>query len=227
MDKAETWLDKTLHYRFNDAGLFAQALTHRSATGRNNERLEFLGDAVLDFVISDAVFKLRPDADEGDLSKLRASLVKDTSLAELAVDLGVGEHLILGSGERKTGGHRRESILADALEAVFAAVYLDSGFDAAKKVIDRVFEQRLQTLPDAEDLRDPKTRLQEWLQARKLSLPAYDLVSVTGKDHRQKFVVSCTVNELSQSTEGESTSRRKAEQHAARQMLKVLSGEHP
>ncbi len=227
MEKAESWLDKTLHYRFNDAGLFVQALTHRSAAGSNNERLEFLGDAVLDFVISDAVFHLRPDADEGDLSKLRASLVKDTTLAELALELGLGEYLILGSGERKTGGHRRESILADALEGIFGAVYLDSGFEAAKDVIDRVFAQRLETLPDGEDLRDPKTRLQEWLQARKLSLPAYDLVSVTGKDHRQTFVVSCTVNELSQTSEGESTSRRKAEQHAARHMLEILSGEHP
>ena len=227
MEKAESWLEKTLHYRFRDVGLFVQALTHRSATGPNNERLEFLGDAVLDFVISDALFKLRPDADEGDLSKLRASLVKDTSLAEIAVDLGLGEHLILGSGERKTGGHRRESILADALEAIFGAVYLDSGFDAAKDLVDRVFEQRLDVLPDAEDLRDPKTRLQEWLQARKLSLPTYDLVSVTGRDHRQKFVVSCTVNELSQTTEGESTSRRKAEQRAASDMLEILSGEHP
>jgi len=227
LEKAESWLEKTLHYRFHDGELFVQALTHRSATGRNNERLEYLGDAVLDFVISDALFKLRPAADEGDLSKLRASLVKDTSLAELAVDLGLGEHLILGSGERKTGGHRRESILADALEAIFGAVYLDSGFDAAKELIDRVFEQRLGVLPDAEDLRDPKTRLQEWLQARKLSLPAYDLVSVTGKDHRQKFTVSCTVIELSQTTEGHSTSRRKAEQHAARDMLRTLSGERP
>ena len=227
MEKAESWLEKTLHYRFRDVGLFVQALTHRSATGPNNERLEFLGDAVLDFVISDALFKLCPDADEGDLSKLRASLVKDTSLAEIAVDLGLGEHLILGSGERKTGGHRRESILADALEAMFGAVYLDSGFDAAKDLVDRVFEQRIDVLPDAEDLRDPKTRLQEWLQARKLSLPTYDLVSVTGRDHRQKFVVSCTVNELSQTTEGESTSRRKAEQRAASSMLEILAGEHP
>jgi len=227
VDKAESWLEKTLHYRFHDVGLFVQALTHRSAAGRNNERLEFLGDAVLDFVISDALFKLCPDADEGDLSKLRASLVKDTSLAEIAVDLELGEHLILGSGERKTGGHRRESILADALEAIFGAVYLDSGFDAAKDLVDRVFEQRLDALPDAEDLRDPKTRLQEWLQARKLSLPIYDLVSVTGRDHRQKFVVSCTVNELSQTTEGESTSRRKAEQRAAGSMLEILAGEHP
>jgi len=227
LEKAESWLEKTLHYRFHDAGLFVQALTHRSATGPNNERLEFLGDAVLDFVISDALFYIRPDADEGDLSKLRASLVKDTTLAELAVNLGLGEHLILGSGERKTGGHRRESILADALEAIFGAVYLDSGYDAAKDIIDRVFEQRLAALPDAADLRDPKTRLQEWLQARKLSLPAYDLVSVTGKDHRQKFVVSCTVIELSQTTEGQSTSRRKAEQRAARDMLVILSGERP
>ena len=227
MEKAESWLEKTLHYRFHDVGLFVQALTHRSSTGRNNERLEFLGDAVLDFVISDSLFKLRPDADEGDLSKLRASLVKDTSLAGIAADIGLGEHLILGSGERKTGGHRRESILADALEAIFGAVYLDSGFDAAKDLVDRVFEQRLDELPDAEDLRDPKTRLQEWLQARKLSLPIYELVSVTGKDHRQKFVVSCTVNELSQTTEGESTSRRKAEQRAASAMLGMLSGECP
>ena len=227
MEKAESWLDKTLHYRFDDAGLFTQALTHRSASGNNNERLEFLGDAVLDFVISDEVFKRRPDASEGDLSKLRSSLVKDTSLAELASTLGVGEHLILGSGERKTGGHRRESILADALEAIFGAVFLDSGFEAAEKIINRVFEQRLDDLPDAEDLRDPKTRLQEWLQARKLALPDYDLIDVSGKAHQQRFVVTCTVKELSQSTEGESTTRRKAEQKAARRMLEILSEAHP
>lgn len=227
MEKATSWLEKTLHYQFRDAELFVQAITHRSASGSNNERLEFLGDAVLDFVISDALFQLRPEADEGDLSKLRASLVKDTSLAELAVELGLGEHLILGSGERKTGGHRRESILADALEAILGAVYLDSGFDAAKDLVDRIFEQRLNALPDAGDLRDSKTRLQEWLQARKLSLPKYDLVSVSGKDHRQRFVVSCTVIELSQTTEGQSTSRRRAEQRAASEMLGILSGESP
>lgn len=227
MDKAERWLEKTLHYHFKDSRLFVQALTHRSADGINNERLEFLGDAVLDFVISEAVFKRRPDANEGDLSKLRASLVKDTSLASLATELGIGEHLILGSGERKTGGHRRESILADAIEAIFAAVYLDSGIDAAADIISRVFEQRLDELPHADDLRDPKTRLQEWLQARKLSLPGYDLVSTSGKAHQQRFVVSCTVSELSQTTEGASTTRRKAEQVAARRMLKILSGERP
>ena len=170
MDKAASWLDKALQYRFNDTGLFNRALTHRSAAATNNERLEFLGDAVLDFVISEAIFKMRPDASEGDLSKLRSSLVKDTSLAELATDLGLGEHLILGSGERKTGGHRRESILADALEALFGAVYLDSGFTAAKELIERVFARRLDALPHADDLRDPKTRLQEWLQARKMAI---------------------------------------------------------
>jgi len=227
LEKAESWLDKTLHYRFHDSSLLTQALTHRSANSNNNERLEFLGDAVLDFVISDEVFKRRPDADEGDLSKLRASLVKDTSLAKLAADLGIGEHLVLGSGERKTGGHRRESILADALEAIFGAVFLDSGFAAATEIIARVYAQRLDELPDAEDLRDAKTRLQEWLQARKLALPDYELVGVTGKAHQQRFSVSCTVGELSQTTEGESTTRRKAEQKAARRMLEIFAGEHP
>lgn len=222
MEKAESWLYKTLQYRFEDAGLFNQALTHRSAAGRNNERLEFLGDAVLDFVVSDAVYKARPGASEGDLSKLRSSLVKDTSLAALAVDLGLGEHLILGSGEQKTGGHRRESILADALEAIFGAVFLDNGFEAAKDIIERVFSKRLAELPDADDLRDPKTRLQEWMQARKMGLPDYDLVSVTGKAHKQRFEVSCTLSETSIVTLGKSTTRRKAEQKAAAAMLETL-----
>lgn len=227
MKKAERWLNKALQYRFNDPSLFAQALTHRSACSLNNERLEFLGDAVLDFVISEAIFREREEADEGDLSRLRAALVKDTSLAQIASELELGEHLILGSGERKTGGHRRASILADALEAIFGAVYLDSGFTAAKEIIERLFADRLAALPDASELRDPKTRLQEWLQARKLSLPLYELTNVTGKDHRQRFEVSCTVSELSQTTEGAASSRRKAEQQAARHMLQVLSGERP
>ena len=227
MDKAERWLEKTLHYRFDDASLYSRALTHRSAAGRNNERLEFLGDAVLDFVISEAVFNLRPDADEGDLSRLRSALVKDTSLAEIAGEIGLGEYLILGSGEKKTGGHRRESILADALEAIFGAVFLDQGFAAASDMIARVFSGRLEILPDASELRDPKTRLQEWLQGRKLRLPQYELVDVTGKDHQQKFSVTCTVSELSQTTQGTAASRRKAEQKAARDMLEILAGHRP
>jgi ribonuclease-3 len=223
LNKAESWLEKTLRYRFQNAELFRQALTHRSATHRNNERLEFLGDAVLDFVVSEAVYLARPEASEGDLSKLRASLVKDDTLAEIALQLDLGEHLILGSGERKTGGHRRESILADALEAIFGAVFLDSGFDAAKVVIDGVFETRYRDLPDVEDLRDPKTRLQEWLQARKMSLPEYELVQTSGQDHKQRFRVTCTIVETSAVTHGESTTRRKAEQKAARKMIDRLT----
>ena len=226
MEKAESWLHKTLHYRFKDAGLFHQALTHRSAAGRNNERLEFLGDAVLDFVISEAVYNARPEAPEGDLSKLRSSLVKDATLAQIASDIGLGEYLVLGSGERKTGGHRRESILADALEAIFGAVYLDSGFPAAKKIIDRVFSNRLESLPKADDLRDPKTRLQEWLQARQMGLPDYDLIEVTGQAHKQRFEVSCTVREPTDETRGISTTRRKAEQKAAADMLVILLESH-
>ena len=225
MDKAERWLEKTLQYRFNDQGLFARALTHRSAKGRNNERLEFLGDAILDFVISEALFRLRPQADEGDLSRLRSALVKDSTLAAIAAELDIGEHLVLGSGERKTGGHRRQSILADALEALFGAIYLDAGFDVTKSIIDRIYAERLESLPDASELRDPKTRLQEWLQARKLALPVYDLVEVTGQDHKQRFSVTCTVDEMSQITRGESASRRSAEQQAARRMLAVLTEE--
>ncbi|MBT8066015.1 MAG: ribonuclease III [Gammaproteobacteria bacterium] len=222
LETAERWLYSTLQYRFQDAGLFRQTLTHRSAARVNNERLEFLGDAILDFVISEAVFDARPDASEGDLSKLRASLVNDASLAGLAADLGIGEHLILGSGELKSGGHRRESILADALEALFGAVFLDSGFDAATRVIRQVFASRLADLPDAADLRDPKTRLQEWLQARGRALPNYELANVTGEAHKQRFEVTCAIDDTGAVTRGESTTRRKAEQKAAREMLAIL-----
>ena len=223
LNKAETWLEKTLDYKFNDKRLLEQSLTHRSAPGENNERLEFLGDAVLDFVISEVVFRMHPLAPEGDLSRLRASLVKDVTLAAVAADLGLGEHLILGSGERKTGGHRRDSILADALEAIFGAVYLDAGFDAASKLIERTFGARLQHFPDADDLRDPKTRLQEWLQARQMGLPNYELVQVTGQAHRQVFEVSCSVNGMEISTLGSGTTRRNAEQQAADSMLAALT----
>ena len=226
MDKAEAWLQKTLDYRFRDTGLFLQALTHRSAPGSSNERLEFLGDAVLDVVISEALYFARPEAAEGDLSRLRASLVRDSSLAQLAAQLGLGEHLVLGSGERKAGGHRRDSILADALEALFGAVYLDRGFDTAAGFVRRAFGDRLKKFPDVEDLRDPKTRLQEWLQARGQALPEYDLVAVSGKAHAQRFEVRCVVSDRP-STIGEGTSRRTAEQSAAEAMLAGLLAEHP
>ncbi len=221
MDKAENWLDKTLQYRFNDVGLFKLALTHRSAHGGSNERLEFLGDAVLDVVVSEELYHARPEADEGDLSRLRASIVRDTTLAELAAELGLGDYLILGSGEKKAGGHRRESILADALEALFGAVYLDSDFDTTARFIRLAFGEKLEEFPDAGELRDPKTRLQEWLQARGDGLPEYDLLNVSGKAHRQRFEVSCSVAGK-EATIGTGTSRRGAEQHAAERMLRQL-----
>lgn len=222
MKNAIRWLEKALAYRFQDAALLQQALSHRSATHRNNERLEFLGDAVLDFVISEHLYRLFPEASEGDLSKQRSTLVKDDSLAALATDLGLGEHLILGSGEMKTGGHRRKSILADALEAVIAAIYLDGGIEACRQVIDRIFSERLQNMPDLKDLRDSKTRLQECLQAHKLALPEYALESVSGADHKQRFTVSCTVAEKTLTSKGEASSRRKAEQKAAAKMIALL-----
>jgi len=158
---------------------------------------------------------------------MRARLVRGVSLSDVASSIGLGQHLKLGEGEMKTGGFRRTSILADAYEALIGAIFLDGGYASCQTEILRLFDPLIENLPDVEELKDAKTRLQEWLQARKLSLPIYDLVSVTGKDHRQKFVVSCTVNELSQTTEGDSTSRRKAEQRAASAMLGMLSGEGP
>ncbi len=223
VSKAETWLQTTLGYQFNDTHLLQQALTHRSCPGDNNERLEFLGDAVLEVVISDIVFRMHANAPEGDLSRLRASLVKDTSLAELSSNLGLGDHLVLGGGERKSGGHRRESILADALEAIFGAVYLDAGFEAARSVIERAFGERLTNLPSVDELRDPKTRLQEWLQARALGLPKYELAGVSGKAHQQRFEVSCTVRDSATMTTGSGTTRRNAEQESAEKMLVALA----
>lgn len=219
MHKAAAWLKKTLDYEFSNEELLQRALTHRSSAGDNNERLEFLGDSVLQVIISELVFQERPDASEGRLSRLRSSLVKDSTLSEIATELGIGEHLILGSGEKKTGGHRRASILADAVEAVFGAVYLDSGFDRAKALIFRVYGDRIKNLPKRGELRDPKSRLQEYLQGRKLELPNYSLVKVTGKAHQQSFEVDCTIPELGLRTEGGGTTLRKAEQDAALKML--------
>lgn len=224
MQAAERWLKAFLHYEFENVDLLRRALTHRSASGESNERLEYLGDAVLDFVISEAVYRRRPAAAEGDLSRLRAHLVKDASLAAIARDAGLGDHLLLGGGEKKSGGHRRDSILADALEALFAAVYLDGGFDATRDVVLRVFATRLEALPDAEELRDPKTRLQEWLQARGQGLPEYTLETVSGKAHQQQFEIRCTTGSMASSTSGRGSSRRAAEQEAARRMLELLTG---
>ena len=224
MEKATTWLNQSLHYEFSDERLLKKALTHRSAASDNNERFEFLGDAVLQVVISEWIFEERPDASEGRLSRLRSTLVKDSTLAEIAVELGVGEHLILGSGEKKSGGHRRSSILADTVEAIFAAVYLDAGFDAARKLIRRTYSKRIKDLPEGGELRDPKSRLQEYLQSRQLPLPDYRTVNVTGKAHKQSFEVSCTIIDPDLTTTGKGLTRRDAEQEAAVAMLVETDG---
>ena len=217
---AGTWLKESLDYAFKDARLLELALTHRSAEGDNNERLEFLGDAVLDFVVSEVLFRSHPIAPEGDLSRLRAALVNERALAEIAGELGLGDHLNLGIGERKSGVHRRDSILADALEAIFGAVYLDAGFEAARVVIEKAYGHRFEEFPDVEALRDPKSRLQEWMQARQMGLPDYELLDVTGKAHRQIFRASCQVG--SRATTGTGSTRRNAEQEAAASMLAQL-----
>lgn len=216
------WLRQSLGYECRDPALFEAALTHRSAAGVHNERLEFLGDAVLNCVIAMLVFREFAAANEGDLSRLRASLVSGESLATIAAELGLGLWVRLGSGELKSGGFRRKSILADALEAVFGAIYLDAGFDAAAAVIERLFAPRLQRLPSADELKDPKTRLQEALQARGLNLPEYAVRAVTGAAHAQRFTVRCRVASAGIETSGEGGSRRTAEQSAAQAALERL-----
>jgi ribonuclease-3 len=216
-------LEKPLGHRFDDPNLLKQALTHCSAGSRNNERLEFLGDALLGCVIAGELFERHRKASEGELSRLRASLVRRESLADLAVELDIGRHLRLGAGERKSGGHRRNSILADALEAVFGAIYLDGGFDACRQCILRLFSDRLTAAADAESLKDAKTRLQEFLQARQMSLPEYTIIEESGDAHARSFRVQC---ELAGSaiapTHGSARSRRQAEQKAAAGMLEQL-----
>ena len=222
MDKAAAWLKKSLAYVFEDEHLLRQALTHRSAPGPNNERLEFLGDAVLQLVISELVFEKTQTASEGQLSRLRSTLVKDTTLAEIATFLDIGEHLILGSGERKSGGHRRSSILADAVEAIFGAVYIDAGLAGARKIIHTAYGDRLHELPEAADLRDPKSRLQEYLQGRKMAVPDYAMQNISGKAHQQSFEVSCSIQELDVATIGKGSTRRDAEQDAALAMIEKI-----
>lgn len=215
-------LENAIGYRFDEPALLEVALTHRSAGGENNERLEFLGDAILAFVISVDLFRRFPQADEGTMSRLRASLVKRESLARIARALQLGEFLRLGSGEMKSGGHRRESILADALEAVIGAVYLDGGIDAGRGLVLRLFEQQLEGLSPDSARKDPKTRLQEFLQARRRALPVYHVHSVTGEAHQQTFAVACEVDGLDEPVEGVGSSRRKAEQTAAEEALRRL-----
>ena len=221
-DWPRRWLREQLDYDPIDLALFEAALTHRSAGARNNERLEFLGDAVLNLLVAEQLYQRFPMASEGDLSRLRARVVSADPLAEVALALQMGDELRLGSGELKTGGFRRQSILADALEAVIGAAYLDRGLDAARGIVGRLFESRLEDLPRIADLKDPKTRLQELLQARGLALPFYVVESVEGEAHAQHFRVRCDVPGLQLGQCGEGSSRRRAEQQAAERVLGVL-----
>jgi len=216
-------LAQTLGYRFDDPNILRQALTHRSAGSRNNERLEFLGDALLGSVIAAELYERYPDAREGELSRLRSSLVRRESLAEQAQKLGIGRYLRLGPGERKSGGHSRNSILADALEAIFGAIYLDGGPAACRQCILRLFAMQLDEIADVTQLKDAKTRLQEYLQARRNALPEYTVTEVAGDAHAQSFRVQCNLSDIDVApTAGEATSRRLAEQEAAGKMLRQL-----
>lgn len=215
-------LYKALNYRFEDNSLLEQALTHRSAAKNHNERLEFLGDAVLGMVIAEQLFQQFPAVPEGKLTRMRSTLVKGETLAELARETSVGELLKLGQGELKSGGHRRSSILADAVEAILGAIYLEAGFEAVRTVILDLWQSRIQKLDPNAHPKDSKTRLQEYLQSRKQPLPNYEVVSISGKDHAQTFEVSCQVTTLEKPVFGSGNSRRKAEQEAARLTLEVL-----
>jgi ribonuclease-3 len=211
-----------IKYRFVDHELLNTALSHRSVGANNNERLEFLGDSVLNLVISDRLYQTHPTVSEGDLTRMRARLVRGVTLSELATSIGLGRELNLGEGEKKSGGFRRASILADSLEAVLGAIYLDGGFEACRTEILRLFDSQINSLPDIEDLKDAKTRLQEWLQARGRPLPEYELIGEEGADHAKRFLVRCSVADDESQVEAMGNNRRMAEQIAAKNILKQL-----
>lgn len=211
-----------IDYRFADPDLLVRALTHRSHGTPHYERLEFLGDGLLNGIVAELLYRRRPQAPEGDLSRLRSRLVRDATLAEIATELELGDRILLGPGELRSGGHQRESILADVMEAVIGAIYLDGGFEATRAVILDLFDQREQALPSAERLKDPKTRLQELLQAEGRELPEYHVVAESGADHCKRFEVECRIGSLFEPVRAEAGSRRKAEQDAARLMHEQL-----
>jgi ribonuclease-3 len=208
---------------FTDPGLLVQALTHRSAASIHNERLEFLGDALVNLIVAEALYAHWPKADEGTLTRARAELVRESSLAAIARHMALGDKLILGPGEMKSGGHRRDSILADALEAIIGAIHLDAGFEACRAAVLPWFEDAIAALPPPNKLgKDAKTRLQEWVQARQKPLPVYRLLAETGDEHAKQFSVACTLSDPPMACEGEGHSRRAAEQVAAERVLAKL-----
>ena len=215
-------LEQVIGYEFAQRDLLKQALTHRSAHANHNERLEFLGDSILGVVIAEALFERFPDVAEGDLSRMRAAIVCGRSLARLGRRKQVGDYLWLGQGELKSGGYRRESILADAMEAIIGAVYLDSDMATVKSMVLGWFSEQLDTIEPGASQKDPKTRLQEWLQARQHPLPEYDVIATQGQAHNQQFTVACLVEGIAEPLRGTGTSRRKAEQAAAEAALEQL-----
>ena len=216
-------LQKTLNYRFSNEALLNTALTHRSAHRKNNERLEFLGDSILNFAIADILFDRFPDLEEGDLSRLRATLVNKDALALVGATLELGKSLHLGEGELKSGGFRRASIIADAVEAIIGAIYLDSGMKAAQDFVAEHFSSVLANLPHPSELKDPKTRLQEYMQSRGNARPVYSVITIEGADHLQEFTVECEVADYGLSGKGTGRSRRAAEQDAAGTVLAKLA----
>lgn len=224
MKKAQNFSSSKLNYEFSDPALLTAALTHRSVGSRNNERLEFLGDGALNFVIASEIYHLRPDYNEGQLSRLRATLVRGTTLAEIARDIGVGDYLKLGTGELKSGGFKRSSILADAIEALIGAVYIDGGYEAAAELIRHLYRERLANLPPDDPQKDAKSRLQEYLQSRKIPIPEYELTATSGEAHQREFTVACRVGSLSIEASATGSSRRRAEQAAADRVLERLIG---
>jgi ribonuclease-3 len=224
-DDLVDWVERSFGHVFATPALSHTALTHRSAAADHNERLEFLGDSILNCAVARLLYDAHPLADEGDLSRLRASLVSGESLAQIAASLGLGEFLRLGSGELKTGGFRRASILADALEAMLGAIFLDAGYEAAAAAVTRIMTPKLAGLPAARTLKDPKTRLQELMQARGVALPVYTLTAVGGDPHAQTFTVMCEVPVLDVGARAEGGTRRRAEQLAAAKVIEMLPAE--
>jgi len=219
-------LCKRLAYLFTQEELLDVALTHRSVGSPNNERLEYLGDSVLNFIIADALYHRFKEASEGKLSRLRANLVNGDTLADIARTLQLGDFLHLGPGELKSGGFGRDSILAGAMEAIIGAVYLDGGFKQSHELVLRIYHDLLEEISLDTLMKDPKTRLQEYLQAQKLPLPAYNVLSITGRDHNQIFNVDCVIDGLLMPVAGKGCSRRKAEQDAASRALELIMQEH-
>ncbi|TRX54528.1 ribonuclease III [Thalassomonas sp. M1454] len=216
-------LTSKLGYQFNDKQLLIQALTHRSAKGANNERLEFLGDSILGYVIARELFDRFPKSSEGELTRMRSSLVRGVTLADIGRDFDLGDYLILGPGELKSGGFRRDSILEDAVEAIIGAIFLDSDMDNCRRLILSWFDARLNKIQPGSAQKDPKTRLQEYLQGRKQPLPVYEVTDTKGQSHNQEFTVSCSVQGLKDVIISKGTSRRKAEQAAAEKVLELLN----